>query len=83
MFDLLCVTTDSDDLKDLRMLLEHVRNTRVLVVVLSKEVLLRPWCLLELYTAINANVPIVAVDVEGRGYDYAEAAEYLRPVFYV
>ena len=55
------VFLDSDDLKDLRKLGEHVVDSDVLVLLQSAEVLLRPWCVYELVTAIKADVPIVAV----------------------
>ena len=35
---------DSDDLKDLRKLGEHVVDSDVLILLQSSEVLLRPWC---------------------------------------
>ena len=37
------VFLDSDDLKDLRLLLDHVRESDALVVLQSAEVLHRPW----------------------------------------
>ena len=68
---------DSDDLKDMRALLEFVRDSACLVLVQSEHVLQRPWCLLELYAAIDAGVPIVALNVAGKGYSFADAAAYL------
>ncbi|EOD13691.1 hypothetical protein EMIHUDRAFT_445800 [Emiliania huxleyi CCMP1516] len=50
---------DSDDLRDLRELQESVRDSEVLVVLQSASVLRRPYVLLELYTAVQAKVPIV------------------------
>ena len=44
---------DSDDLKDLKQLNKHVRNTQVLVLLQTPHVLHRPYCLLELLTAID------------------------------
>ena len=38
---------DSDDLYDLRSLLEDVKQSGVLVLLQSSVVLTRPWCLLE------------------------------------
>ena len=38
---------DSDDLYDLRSLLEDVKQSGVLVLLQSSGVLTRPWCLLE------------------------------------
>ena len=70
---------DSDDLQDLRMLLDHVRESDVLVLLQTKGLLTRPWCLLEIHTAINAGVPIVAINVKGgHPYDYAASAAFLE-----
>ena len=54
---------DSDDLRDLRFLQQSVRESDVLILVQSKSVLSRPYCLLELVTAIEARVPIVGVSL--------------------
>jgi len=35
---------------------------------MSREVLHRPWCLLELYTAIEVGVPVIALEVEGHDH---------------
>ena len=69
---------DSDDLSDLRNLLNHVKETQVLVLLQSKSVLTRPWVILELHTALTHSVPIVALDVQNANpYDYAAALEFL------
>ena len=70
---------DSDDLRDLSKLRGHVRNSNVVCIVQSKEVLQRPYCLLELYTAIESQIPIIAVSIAGKGYDYAAASNFLLP----
>ena len=47
----------------------------------SKQVLTRPYCILELVTAIDAGVPIVGVFLAGCGgkaYDFADAAQLLE-----
>ena len=66
---------DSDDLRDLRELLEHVKPSEVLLLLQSTTVLTQPYCLLELLTAIDNGVPIVGVSVVGRhasaGFDAA------------
>jgi len=72
------VFLDSDDLKDLRALIDAVEDSDVLVLLLSEGVLSRPWCLLELNAAIHAGVPIVAVRVEGKKYKFEDAVEYLK-----
>ena len=43
----------------------------------SEEVLSRPWCLLELYAAATAGIPIVALACSGKGYDFAAAEDHL------
>jgi hypothetical protein len=51
----------------------------VLLLVQSESVLTRPYCLLEMVTAIEARVPIVGVNLAGKpqAYDFANAANYL------
>ena len=63
---------DSDDLKDLRRLGQHVIDSDVLVLLQSSEVLLRPWCIFEIVTAIDAGIPIVSIVVASKGYDFVE-----------
>ena len=52
--------------QDLRKLLDHVRASDALVVLQSSEVLHRPWCILEMFAAIQAGVPIVCIAVSGK-----------------
>jgi len=67
-----------DDLSDLGLLLDHVKDTEVLVILQSKSVLTRPWVILELYTAIINDVPIVALNVNNSyPYDYSGAMHFL------
>ena len=70
---------DSDDLSDLRNLLNHVKESHVLVLLQSKGVLTRPWVIMELHTAITNDVPIVALNVQKDScpYDYAAASDFL------
>lgn len=68
---------DSDDLQDLRQLLDHVRDSAVIVLFLSSGLLQRPWCLLELLTAIDTGVPIVGLNCAGKGFDPMEAKEFM------
>ena len=59
---------------------------QVLVLLQTKKVLTRPWCLLELHAAINHGIPVLPIKVvkplsaEGKdqNYDFAEAAHFLR-----
>ena len=63
--------TDADDIK--KILNVGVVNSDVLLLVQTKNVLTRPWCLLELYTAVRNNVPVLPLVVEGGGYDFHQA----------
>ena len=68
---------DSSDLSDLRTLMsEGVQQSDVLVVLGTKGVLTRPWCLLELWEAHTQGVPIIFVTVEGRGFDFGDAKHF-------
>ena len=39
-----------------------------LVLFLTKSLLTRPWCLIEIHTAIESSVPIVAIRVAAGNY---------------
>ena len=67
---------DSDDLRDLTLLRQHVRMSKCLVLIQTPEVLQRPYCLIELATAIEAKVPSLGVTV-GKGYDFGAATKML------
>lgn len=71
---------DSDCLHDLRKLLdEHLVHSEVVIVLQTKGVFTRPWCLMELATAIDHNIPIVAVNVQNCFlYDFADSANFLK-----
>jgi len=71
---------DSDDLRDLRLLQQSVRESDCLILVQSKSVLSRPYCLLEMVTAIEARVPIVGVSLAVGGhemYRFEQAPSFL------
>ena len=70
---------DSDDLRDLTKLTQYVVNSDALVLVQSKGVLARPYCLIELLTALRHNVPIVGLSLSDGHfrYEFQEAAEFL------
>ena len=72
------VFLDSDDLSDLRNLLDAVAQSDVLVLLQTTNLLTRPWCLLEIYTALLNNVPIVTIAVKGAFvYSFEDAWEML------
>ena len=54
---------DSDNLTDLRKLLEHVAESDSVALLYTKGVLSRPWCLLELDAAVKNSVPIFIIKV--------------------
>ena len=49
------VFLDSDDLHDLSRLKDHVRESKCLLLLQTRSVLTRLWCLVELVTAIDAH----------------------------
>ena len=74
------VFLDSDDLHDLSKLRDHVRESKCLLLLQTRSVLTRLWCLVELVTAIDAGIPLVAVAVAKRRnstYDYAGSENFL------
>lgn len=75
------VFIDSDDLHDLTRLKQHVRDSSCLVLIQTQHVLTRPFCLIELLTAIESGVPIIGLCLTGNSvtakYDYEEAAKFL------
>lgn len=52
------VFLDSDDLMDLRNLCHQVSMSDVLVLFQTRDLLTRPWCLVEIYTALMECVPL-------------------------
>ena len=62
---------------DLNALLGHVRKSKVVLLTQTAEALLRPYMICELATAIEAGIPIVAVNVQNGGYDFEKATEFL------
>ena len=74
------VFLDSDDLRNLSELLHCVAASDVMVVLLSPGVLTRPWCLMELITAMERGKPIVPISCENlpQGmYDHKEMKSFL------
>ena len=59
---------DSDDLHDLTRLKEAVTESDVLVLLQSARVLERPWCLIEIATALDHAIPIVGVSLTTGGF---------------
>ena len=74
-----CVFLDSDDLRDLSRLVDHVTESSCIIVVQTESVLTRPFCLLELSAAVREGVPIIGVTIEGRAnrYSFEESNDFL------
>ena len=70
---------DSDDLLDLSKLRDHVRESKCVLMLQTRSVLSRPWCLVELLTAVDSGVPIIGVSITSgtTPYDYDVAAGFL------
>ena len=70
---------DSDDLLDLSRLRDHVRESACVLLLQTCSVLTRPWCIVELLTAIEAGVPIVGVSIVSGAhqYDFSEAGVFM------
>ena len=52
------VFLDFDNLRDLKALLQHVRDSDVFLVLLTADLMSRPWCILELHAAVSARIPM-------------------------
>ena len=75
------VFLDSDNLRDLRDMPDHVRDSGAVVLLQSRHVLERPFCVIELLTAIDEGVPIVGLAMcqcGATGYQFEAAANFLK-----
>lgn len=74
------VFLDIEDLKDLSDLKRHVARSHNIVLLLTPGVLTRPWCLLEIVTAIRHKAHVLPVRVEepGVGFEFPDDAWYER-----
>jgi hypothetical protein len=57
------IFVDSEDLVDLTKLIDHVRGSRCLILLLTPGVLTRPWCLLEIVAAKRFGRPFVPIQL--------------------
>ena len=74
------VFLDSNNLSDLRGLFrDGVHQSDVLVLLATKNVLTRPWCLLEVHEAVKAGVPVVVLPVASGSimFEFEAASELL------
>ena len=65
------------DVDNIRELVAHVLDSDVVVLLQTEKVLFSPRCLLELYAAATAGIPIVSLVCSGKGYDFAAAEDHL------
>jgi ABC-type branched-subunit amino acid transport system substrate-binding protein len=63
-------------------MVDAVTQSKVMVLILTRQLLTRTFCLLEIYTAIENDVPIVPVQIvrqrEQDTYSYGAAADFLK-----
>ena len=64
------VFIDSDDLLNLSTLKSAVARSECLVLIQSSGVLERPWCLIEILTALEYRVPIIGVSLTSGAFVY-------------
>jgi hypothetical protein len=61
-------------------LMEHVRESDVMIVLKTAAMFQRPWVLLELITAIDSGVPMIAVSIAGQDFEAAACASLLTNI---
>lgn len=74
------IFVDSEDLMDIGNLFEHVKKSKNFVLLLTPDVLTRPWCLLEILIAYRDGVQIVPVEIQRPGlqFEYPDEEFYNR-----
>ena len=67
---------DVDELTNItvRKLMTDVRSADVLVLLLTDEVMTRPWCLVEIHTALAHGIPIVPIQLGKSHAKWPDAA---------
>ena len=73
------VFLDSSVLNDLRNLIsDGIHKSDTVVVLATKRVLTRPWCLLELLEAKIKAIPVVIVQMAGGGFTFSDARDLVQ-----
>ena len=54
-----------------------MEESQVLIILLTKNVFTRPWCLVEIKTAIEHNIPIVPIVVARKEFNFEENKRFL------
>jgi len=72
------VFLDSSVLRDLRDLItEGVHKSDTLLLLGTKDVLTRPWCLLELLETKRMSIPVIIVVIHNSGFSLADAQSFI------
>ena len=72
------VFLDSSNLTDLRQLITNgVADSDVMLVLGTKGVFTRPWCLLEIMHSARLKVPTIIVEIKNSGFDAKESQRYI------
>lgn len=66
---------DSEDLFDLSSLTDHVKRSENVVLLLTPNLFQRPWCLVEIVTALRSEIPVVPVEVQRPGISFQYPTE--------
>ena len=72
------VFLDSANLTDLRQLITNgVGDSDVMLVLGTKGLFTRPWCLLEIVHSARLKVPTIIVEIKNSGFDAKESQRYI------
>ena len=73
------VFLDSNNLSDLRHLFHNgVHISDCVVLLATKDVLTRPWCLLEMHQAVSHGIPIIILPVAQKDFDWEDARHLIE-----
>ena len=72
------VFLDSSNLTDLRQLItDGVADSDVILLLGTKGLFTRPWCLLEIVHSARLKVPTIIVEIKNSGFDAEESQRYI------
>jgi len=72
------VFLDSANLTDLRQLISNgVADSDVMLMLGTKGLFTRPWCLLEVVHSARLKVPTIIVEIKNSGFDAKESQQYI------
>jgi len=70
---------DVDDLQSFEGIFDAVKQSKAVVVILSGETLCRPWCVGEVVTAMQCQIPLVPVTLSNHGVQVVDKSQSLSP----